>query len=542
MRPNARVFRDFGLLMALLSGASCSSDTLLLPAEGDPGNLEVLAGNGQVGTVAGSLPESLVVRLTDTEGRPIANQPIAFVLTGDETGQLAPDTVLTDASGRAAARWMLGTVAGVHRAEARVMEATIALAAVFSATANPAAPDTLVTVSGDHQTGQVTTELAESLVVRLVDQFGNAVSGADVQWSASSGSISSTTVTTGPDGRAAVSWTLGVVPGGQQASATYPGVNGSPAIFSASATIGPPPRLVVLTEPSNSANAGIPFNQQPRVQAQDNLGNPILQSGVSVTATVIGGGGLGGGTTVQTNGNGIALFADLSIGGLIGLRTLLFAAPGHTSASSGSITLRAGPPSPTNSVVTVSPGTITASTGSSSSTIDVTAQDAFGNPVGGVDVVFASSGTGNTLTQPQGVTSSAGLATGFLSSTVAEPKSITATMDGIAAAQAPVIVVNAAAVSPATSTAVVPAGKIFQPTIIVVTARDQFGNQIGAGGATVTMQVSGRNPRNTLVVTDNGDGTYTASYTPFGLGFDSIMITLNGTAIFGSPYGSTVGF
>jgi hypothetical protein len=58
----------------------------------------------------------------------------------------------------------------------------------------------------------------------------------------------------------------------------------------------------------------------------------------------------------------------------------------------------------------------------------------------------------------------------------------------------------------------------------------------------VVVTVSGANRRNPITATDNGDGTYTAAYTPLGLGNDTVAITLNGTPIAGSPYISAVGF
>ena len=41
-------------------------------------------------------------------------------------------------------------------------------------------------------------------------------------------------------------------------------------------------------------------------------------------------------------------------------------------------------------------------------------------------------------------------------------------------------------------------------------------------------------------ITDNANGTYTATYTPVLAGADQIAITLGGAAIGGSPYASAV--
>jgi adhesin/invasin len=87
---------------------------------------------------------------------------------------------------------------------------------------------------------------------------------------------------------------------------------------------------------------------------------------------------------------------------------------------------------------------------------------------------------------------------------------------------------------------VVPNGNTGLPTVIVVQARDQFGNLLTAGGDIVTVDVSGTNPAGSLTVTDNGDGTYSASYTPGSIGTDTVDITINGIALAASPYASTV--
>ncbi|HZA61097.1 MAG TPA: kelch repeat-containing protein [Actinomycetota bacterium] len=69
---------------------------------------------------------------------------------------------------------------------------------------------------------------------------------------------------------------------------------------------------------------------------------------------------------------------------------------------------------------------MTASTGSSPSTITATARDEYGNPVSGATVVLAATGTGNSVVQPSSVTDATGVATGTLSSTAAGAKIVSA--------------------------------------------------------------------------------------------------------------------
>src|SRR5439155_14608600 len=69
------------------------------------------------------------------------------------------------------------------------------------------------------------------------------------------------------------------------------------------------------------------------------------------------------------------------------------------------------------------------------STITVTAKDGVGNPIQGATVVLAATGTGNTLTQPSATTNASGVATGTLSSTVAEDKIVSEIVNDVGRGQ-----------------------------------------------------------------------------------------------------------
>ncbi|MCC7495629.1 MAG: Ig-like domain-containing protein [Fimbriimonadaceae bacterium] len=89
------------------------------------------------------------------------------------------------------------------------------------------------------------------------------------------------------------------------------------------------------------------------------------------------------------------------------------------------------------------------------------------------------------------------------------------------------------------TTAVVPDGRRGLVTQVAVTAKDQFGNALTAGGNSVVVQISGANSA-TATVTDHANGSYTASYTPANLGTDQIAVAIGGLAITGSPFDSVV--
>ena len=212
---------------------------------------------------------------------------------------------------------------------------------------------------------------------------------------------------------------------------------------------------------------------------------------------------------------------------------------GSTSAGTAHQVDPFGAVDPGNSMLTVSSGTITASSGASATTITVTAKDVFGNLITGATVVLSVTGSGNSITQP-GATNGSGQATGTLSATVAESKTVSAMIDGTGVTQTQIVTVNPDVLNPATSTATVPGGTAGSLTTITIQARDQFGNAVTSGGSAVTVVVTGTNAGASVTIQDNGDGTYTATYTPAAMGSDTIDIQINGTGISGNTFTSTV--
>src|SRR5712691_6426048 len=78
---------------------------------------------------------------------------------------------------------------------------------------NNAPAASIEVVSGDAQTGVVGNALAQSLVIRVLDTNGNAVPAFGVTWSVGTGAgqVSAGSSTTGPDGKASITATLGTV-------------------------------------------------------------------------------------------------------------------------------------------------------------------------------------------------------------------------------------------------------------------------------------------------------------------------------------------
>jgi hypothetical protein len=504
--------------------------------------LIIVSGNGQSAPAGSTLPAPVVVRLLDGSSNPINGGAVSWVI-GQGGGSVSPANGTTGTDGTTSATWTLGPGLGTNTLSAVVSGVgTVA----FTATGTAAAASRLLLNGGNNQSGPAQGRLGTALSVKAVDANGNGVGGVSITWAvtAGGGSLSSTSTATRGDGTAEVMWTLGPTLGAQTATATAAGLQGSPVTFTATAGVGVASRLAIVTQPSATASSGAPFAQQPVIELRDAAGNRVPQAGVEVRVDIASGGGaLNGDRSQVTDGTGRATFVDLSIAGT-GSHTLRFSADGgFSSVISSAIQVGPGAPSASQSSVAADPTSFEA--GSGSSTITVTVRDAQGTPIPNVPVQIVVSGSNNTITPP-GSTNSSGVATSSFSSTTAESKTVSASAGGVGIQQTATVNVTAPPPPPpptsdaSQTTATVPNGVAGTATVIAVQARDASGAQRTSGGDVIAVTVSGTNNVGSVAVTDNGNGTYTSSYTPQLVGVDQVAITLGGAAINGSPYASTV--
>jgi adhesin/invasin len=342
--------------------------------------VQIISGDDQTGPPRQTLPEALVVAVVDEAGNPVVGAAVTWVVTAGG-GTLDPSTGTTDDNGNASTRWTLGPSAGANSAQAIVSGVG---QAEFSATAAAGTASDIVIVSGDDQTAPAGSRLPAGLVVRVVDGDDNPVSGVPVTWSVESGggSVSPTSGATGTDGLATTAWTLGASTGRQRVEASAPGAGS--VRFEATSTAGAPSVLGLVTQPSANAQVGVPFARQPVVQVRDAAGNPVQAGGVTITAAIASGSGELVGTRTQTTAsNGRATFTNLEIGGATGSHSLIFAASGFTSVTSGAIAV--APAATTTRITSDSPDPsapgqgvivqfeVTSPGGAPSGTVEVTA-------------------------------------------------------------------------------------------------------------------------------------------------------------------------
>jgi hypothetical protein len=180
-----------------------------------------VSGDAQTGTVGQVLPQPLVIRVQRPDGTPLAGIPVTFYLAA-QGGSINPSTGVSDATGLVTVNWTLGPTA-MNLYGIAVLPTNNSVN--FTAIARPGAAATLQKVSGDAQSGSVGAVLADSLTVRAVDAYGNAVPGVPVTWSAASGRVSPATSTSRWNGIARTAYWLPETAGPATVQASAPGVH-----------------------------------------------------------------------------------------------------------------------------------------------------------------------------------------------------------------------------------------------------------------------------------------------------------------------------
>jgi hypothetical protein len=270
-------------------------------------------------------------------------------------------------------------------------------------------------------------------------------------------------------------------------------------------------------------------------------GNNVAEAGRAITAELIGpaGGALGGATTVSTNSQGLATFANLSITGPAGSYTLNFTGANMTGVTSTPVTLAAGAASKL-AIVTQPSASVQNGVNFPQQPV-VRLQDATGNPVaiGGLTVTAVlQPGPGATLGGDVSVTTNAsGIAT-FTDLRITgdlQNRTILFASTGLVSVTSNTIAVTPGPVSASQST-IARSPSVIEASnpgtggsTITVTARDASGNPVA--GQTVTLNaVSGGGTFSAIGAT-SASGVATATYTSTSAGVKTIGASIGGVTL-----------
>ncbi len=212
-----------------------------------------------------------------------------------------------------------------------------------------------------------------------------------------------------------------------------------------------------------------------------------------------------------------------------------------TVTSNSEFTYLVPPPDPATTTIRESSSTVT-----SGNTITVIVQakdsDSKNIPVGGANVAFALGSTNGGLGNFTSVTDNGdGTYTATFTGTIAGTNTITATINGqVVSSVSPSIAVTPGVANAAASSIELPGSNFPSgtPIAIVLQARDADGNNLTTGGSTVKFALGSTTGGlgSFGPVVDNGNGSYTSTFTGSILGVNTITATIDGQAVTsGSP-------
>jgi len=193
-------------------------------------NLVLTAGGGQTGIVALTLPIALRVTATSPDsGNPVAGATLTLS-DGGKQGTFSNAAPVTDSTGTASTTYTLPKKAQTVTITVSAPGFTT-IKTTESGVAGP--PAAIIIKSGNNQIGPPSTRFPNAFVVKVTDQYANAVGGATVNFSdgGAGGTLSPSSVNTNSQGLASTIYTTPPNSGNFKVKAIVSGVSKA-AVFS----------------------------------------------------------------------------------------------------------------------------------------------------------------------------------------------------------------------------------------------------------------------------------------------------------------------
>jgi adhesin/invasin len=209
MRASLRHLATFRRPLAralLLAGASSLASCGKTPTvEAAPGSLSLVQGDQQSVQGGQELPNPIVIRLLDVDGKPLAKFPVGFSIARGG-GAVSPASVVTDENGEVKTKWTLGPseVLQTLRASAGALDP-------LEISAFALVPTDLIIAQGNNQFAKTSAALPNQIVIRVVGENNTPMKGVAVafQVTIGGGLISPASALTNALGEVQARWTLG---------------------------------------------------------------------------------------------------------------------------------------------------------------------------------------------------------------------------------------------------------------------------------------------------------------------------------------------
>jgi alpha-tubulin suppressor-like RCC1 family protein len=355
--------------------------------------------------------------------------------------------------------------------------------------------------------------VSHGFTVTAYDSFGNIATGytgtvtvGSTDGSAAFVPASHTFVSASDHGAFTFSGTLKTV--GTQTISGLDSVNSLSATQSGIVvTVGPADHLTLIGGNSLSAAVGTAITTPPKVRVFDAFGNPV--PGAVLTFTIVGGGGSPGAATVTSDSSGYAT-TSYTLGSSAGANNNILVVAGQTalpgSAGSATITFtESATAGAADHLALIQGNNQSATVNTTIATApEVEVEDAFNNPVSGINISFTATGGGGSLGAAVVSSGVTGLAsTSFTLGTTAGTNNNMLSVAG----QTPLPGSNGpASLSFQESATAASANKFaftVQPSsatantsiapVIQVSVQDQYGNTVTSSSASISLAI-GTNP------------------------------------------------
>ena len=251
-----------------------------------PAEMAAVAGGAQRATAGSALPQPVVVRVTSRRGQPVEGSLVRFHLA-DARGRVQPDSMRTDADGRARAAWTLAPLPGRQALLATVENVDSALTVL--AEAEPTAAATRVTTLAEAPAARAGDTIPETVGVRVTDSAGRALVDVPVSFTAlDGGTARAVEARTDSAGVARARWALGPRAGRQRLRVQVGSAHLSdvqPLVLEARALAGTPSVLAAVSGDAQKASAGSALKQPIVLRLLDARGNGVADAPVSLVAS-----------------------------------------------------------------------------------------------------------------------------------------------------------------------------------------------------------------------------------------------------------------
>ena len=246
-----------------------------------------ISGDNQQGEINTTLVNPFVVEVQDGDDTPFEGVTVTFTATTGG-GTLSVASTTTGANGRAESTLTLGSEPGTNTVEVSVKGISQTETFTAQGTAPPPTPTRPLKISGDNQQGEINTTLVNPFVVEVQDGDDAPFEGVTVTFTATTGggTLSVASTTTGANGRAESTLTLGSEPGTNTVEVSVEGIFQT-ITFTAQGTAPPPmpTRLLKISGDNQQGEINTTLVNPFVVEVQDGDDAPFEGATVIFTVT-----------------------------------------------------------------------------------------------------------------------------------------------------------------------------------------------------------------------------------------------------------------